>query len=129
MSETKQSKLGERELDIMSALWRLGRGTVRDVHEAMSAQGIDVAYTTVQTMLNRLQAKGYVDRRMTGRAYLYSPRVRRPAAAGKALDSLIDRFFGGSSEQLARHLIESDLSAAELDRVRSLLERRRKGAG
>ncbi len=121
MTEREASKLGERELDIMNALWELGGGTVSEVHGRLRGEGLAVAYTTVQTMMNRLEAKGHVSREMVGRAYRYTPRLRQPAAAGSALEALISRFFDGSAEQLARHLVEKDLSSGELERVRKLI--------
>jgi len=121
-------KLGERELDLMNALWTLGDASVGEVHETLAEQGVDTAYTTVQTMLNRLVDKRLAARELHGRAYRYSPRLRRPDAALGAVGTLIQRFFGGSAEALARHLVEEDLSEAELERIRRLIERRREEA-
>ncbi len=121
-------KLGERELDLMEALWDLREAAVADVHETLARRDVEIAYTTVQTMLNRLVDKGLAARQLDGRAYRYRPRLPRPEAAGGAVGSLIARFFGGSAEELARHLVEEDLSDAELERIRRLIERRRKEA-
>lgn len=116
------SRLGERELDIMNALWDAREATVGDVHAALAARGLEVAYNTVQTMLNRLETKGHVSRERSGRAFVYRPRLRRPAVAGRAVRSVIERFFGGSSEALAKHLVEGDLDPKELERVRRLID-------
>lgn len=122
----QKPKLGERELDIMNALWDAGAATVGEVHGALTEKGADVAYTTVQTMLNRLETKGHVARERSGRAFVYRPRLRRPAAAGRAVRGVIERFFGGSAEALAKHLVEGDLDPKELARVRRLIDDVRK---
>lgn len=126
----KHPRLGERELDIMNVLWEAREATVGEVHDALTASGLEVAYNTVQTMLNRLAVKGLVSRERSGRAFVYRPRLRRPAAAGRAVRSVIERFFGGSAEALAKHLVEGDLDAKELERMRRLIgEVRRKETG
>jgi predicted transcriptional regulator len=113
----------------MQALWSLGRpSTVAEIHEALrdTAAG-KLAYTTVQTMLNRLEAKGSVRRKLEGRAYHYAPAVKEPAAARVALRSLVDRFFGGSAAELAAHLVDEEMSDADVKRIERLLEQRGKG--
>ena len=124
-----RSKLGERELDIMRALWRLGRATVSEVQEALAAEGHEVAYTTVQTMLNRLEAKGQVARDTTGKAHRYRPRLKEPTAAGSAIRTLVDRFFGGSTEALATHLVERQLDPETLDRLQAAIDEHRGRGG
>jgi BlaI family penicillinase repressor len=114
--------LGERELDLMQALWRAGSGTVAEVQARIP----ELAYTTVQTMLNRLQAKGYLRRDREGRAYRYRPLVKRPAAQQGAVRRVLRRFFDGSSEALAVHLVESGMETEELDRLGRLIRERRK---
>lgn len=122
---TDEPRLGERELDILQALWERGEGTVGDVHRALQAMGRNVAYTTVQTMLNRLEAKGHVRRDRDGRAHLYRAVTNEPAAAGVALRRLLERFFGGDPATLATHLVEGPVAERDLDRIQELIERRR----
>lgn len=114
--------LGERELDLMQALWRAGSGTVAEVQ----AQLPQLAYTTVQTMLNRLEAKGYLRRDREGRAYRYRALVDRPAARQSAVRRVLRRFFEGSPEALAAHLVESGMKPRELARIGQLIRERRK---
>ena len=115
-------KIGERELEVMRVLWRHGASSVSDVQAALHGQGDSIAYTTVQTMLNRLEAKGFVARDNSGRSHRYRPLMKEHSAKGGALRSLIDRFFGGSAEALATHLVEHDLSLEQLERVQSLID-------
>jgi predicted transcriptional regulator len=115
--------LGDRELDIMDAVWSAaGPVTVRDVQQALRNRGHRVAYTTVQTMLNRLQAKRLVTRNRRARIHTYASRVPRQAAIRTAVRRLVERFFDGSSGALATHLVEDALSAEDLARVRDVIE-------
>jgi predicted transcriptional regulator len=121
-------RISERELDVMKAIWSHGReASVTEIFEAMQSEGSDLAYTTVQTMLQRLAAKGQVRRRLIGRSYHYAPAVKEPAAARVALRTLVDRFFGGSAAELAAHLVEEEMSDADVRKIESLLAQRGKG--
>ena len=115
-------KIGERELDVMRVLWLQGASSVSDVQTNLQEQDYNIAYTTVQTMLNRLEAKGFVARDPSGRAHRYRPLIKEPSAAGGALRGLIDRFFGGSAEALATHLVENDLNPKQLAKIQSLID-------
>jgi len=117
--------LGDRELDIMNALWELQSASIGDVHRSLISSGADVAYTTVQTMLNRLEAKGLVERERIGQNYRYRPLMKRSRAVGSAVKRLADRFFGDSTEGLVVHLVESDLDDAQLDRLQKLIDDKR----
>jgi predicted transcriptional regulator len=126
MKNKKNVELGERELDIVQVLWRLGKATVTEVHQALINHGSNVAYTTVQTMLNRLEAKGLVARDHSERAHKYRPLIKEPTVVGSAIQRLTSRFFKGSPEALATHLIEEDLSAEQLERIQSLIDAHRR---
>jgi len=117
--------LGEREADIMNVLWDLDReATVAEVHQALVGQGHDVAYTTIQTMLNRLEAKGRVRRERKGRAHHYAAATPRETVARAAVGRVLERFFDGSAASLATHLV-GELSRDELDRVREMIDKAR----
>ena len=109
-----------RELDIMSALWREGSGTVAEVKDAM---GKDVGYTTVLKMLQILEGKGMVRHEQEGRAYHYFPEVEPEDAGGHALGRVVDKIFHGSAElALARLVLGRKLVAAEADRMKKLID-------
>ena len=122
MAGEAKRKLGERELDIMQVLWQKGPATVADVQTALHAQHKKLAYTTIQTMLNRLETKKMVARDATDRVHLYGAVLKQPRATDSALKSLIQRFFGGSTEALVTRLVEKDLTGAQLERVQSLID-------
>jgi BlaI family penicillinase repressor len=92
------------ELQIMQAIWKLGASSVADVQKALPQQ---LAYTTVQTMLNILERKGRLKRKLRGRAYVYSATFSEDRATRHAVRDLVDRMFGGSADELVMSLIKS----------------------
>jgi predicted transcriptional regulator len=128
MKKGRAPSLGERELDIMQALWRLGTASVAEAHAMVVADGGEVAYTTVQTMLNRLEAKGLVARDAKERTHRYRPLLEQPTVVRGAIQTLARRFFEGSREALAIHLVESGLTREQVARIRAILDAGRAGA-
>jgi BlaI family penicillinase repressor len=111
--------LGSRELDVMRVLWDLGSGTVTDVRERLP---VDLAYTTVLTILRNLEEKAYVSRVAEGRAHRYSPRVGRLAARRSAIARVVDTLFHGAPEELIAHMVEDrTLTARDIRRLRALI--------
>ena len=104
MGEREKDTLTKLELQIMQVIWRQGASNVGAVQEGLEQQ---LAYTTVQTMLNILEKKGKLKRKLRGRAFEYSARVTEARATGHAVRDLVDRMFGGSSEELVMSLIKS----------------------
>jgi predicted transcriptional regulator len=103
------------ELRIMQVLWRLGPLQVQAVQQELEGE---LAYTTVQTMLNVLERKGRVTRRLRGRAYEYRAAVSEEKTLGTAVADLVDRMFGGSPEELVMSLVKSrQLDAGRLARL------------
>jgi predicted transcriptional regulator len=105
------------ELQIMQVLWREGPSNVTEVQTCLSPSN-DLAYNTVQTMLNILHRKGRVRRTLKGRAYVYRPVASREKVLGQAVHDLIERMFGGSSEALVMSLIKS--RQIDLDQIAEL---------
>ena len=115
MQSRKSPTLTPLELEIMQVLWQSGPCTVAEVQPKLQAE---LAYTTVQTMLNVLLRKKKVKRVQEGRAYRYRPAVSRERASGSALRDLVTRMFGGSSEALLMAMVDTrQISAEELARV------------
>src|ERR1700692_4156897 len=94
------------ELECLKALWGIGEGTVRDVRHVMVGNR-NLAYTTVMTVLDRLEKRGGVSRRKHGRSFVYVPKVCRDALRRFAVNELVDHFFDGSEELLLRYLNNS----------------------
>jgi BlaI family transcriptional regulator, penicillinase repressor len=95
--------LAPLELECLSVLWPLGEGTVRDIHRALAASR-PRAYTTVLTIMDRLEQKGIVTRRKVGKAFHYQARLSAEEARLKAVQKIVEGFFDGSPEALAAHL-------------------------
>ncbi len=104
MKKSVRSALTKLELELMQVIWRLGGGSVSAVQAELERP---LAYTTVQTMLNILERKGKLRRELQGRAYVYSAKVTEAKALGQGVRDLIDRMFGGSSEELVMSLLKS----------------------
>ena len=115
------STFTDRELDVMTVLWNRGPATVAEVREQLDD---DLAYTTVLTVLRTLEDKGHVGHREAGKAHRYFAKVEAQTARKTALSKLVDRVFGGSAELLLTHLVsDRKLSAAELKRLRDIVDR------
>jgi predicted transcriptional regulator len=104
MGEREEATLTKLELQIMQVIWRLGASNVAAVQAGLEQE---LAYTTVQTMLNILHKKGKLKRKLRGRAFEYYATVSEAKASGHAVRDLVDRMFGGSSEELVMSLIKS----------------------
>jgi predicted transcriptional regulator len=102
--KSSSDSLTRLELRIMQVIWKSGQCTVSTVQQALEPP---LAYTTVQTMLNLLERKGKLKRTLEGRAYIYSPTITEGKAHGQGLRDLIDRMFGGSSEELVMSLLKT----------------------
>jgi predicted transcriptional regulator len=119
MARPKAEQLTPLELDIMNVLWRLGDANVQAVQQALSRE---LAYTTVQTVLNILHRKRKVKRAKRDRAYFYTPVVSQSQVARHAVSDMVERLFGGSAEDLVMSLLEArQLTPQKLDRLRRLV--------
>lgn len=116
----KKAALTKLELEIMQVIWRQGPSNVTAVQQGL---GQELAYTTVQTMLNILERKGKLKRSLKGRAFEYSAAVTQTRAANHAVRDLIDRMFGGSTEDLVMSLVKNrQIDAGKLRRLTESLE-------
>jgi BlaI family penicillinase repressor len=114
-------KLSQLELKIMEALWTKGPSAVREIQESFPAKGRP-AYTTVQTMVYRLEAKNAVKRtRKIGNAHIFEAVVSQAAAQRKLIDDVLG-LFGGRAQPLMSHLIESGrLTLEDVEEARKTL--------
>jgi BlaI family penicillinase repressor len=113
----------ERELDLMAVLWDRGPSTAAEVREALSGQGVDLAYNTVLTLLRILEDKGHVDHKEEGRAHRFRAAVKRKEAGASALRRTLDRMFGGSAEALVAQLVQQrGLSKEDLKKLRRVVD-------
>jgi BlaI family penicillinase repressor len=114
-----QISFTDRELDVMSVLWRLGSGTVNEVREEL---GEEHAYTTVLKILQILEEKGFVDHTQEGRAYRYAPTVEPEQAGVTALGRILNKIYHGSVDLLVAQLVgERDLTAGDIRRLKRIV--------
>ena len=123
MARKKSTQLTDSEQSIMEVLWQKEHASVREIAEILSEEKT-TAYTTVQTMCKILADKGYVDFRKEGKAFIYTPKISQKEARKGALTSLLNKFFGGSPEVLAQHLIqETDIELDDLAELQKRIDR------
>jgi BlaI family penicillinase repressor len=112
----------DAELDVLGALWRLQRGTVREVQEDLEGQGRRLAYTTVLTLLGRLEKRGYVEKSRETQAHVYRPRISRERVTSERVGSLVRDLGGGQAFPLILKLVETHgLSREDIRQLRDLL--------
>lgn len=114
------------ELEVLKTLWGEGPATVRGVDEALQGRGIKRAYTTVQTLLNRLVAKGHVASVAQAGALVYQAASTRDDLLRDRLRDLADQLCEGEPAPLILTLVEAhQFSPAEIDRFRAVLDAHR----
>jgi predicted transcriptional regulator len=127
LGRKKSLNLTDGELPLMQVLWEKKRATVGDVVASLPADP-PLAYSTVLTTLRILEAKGYVQHTKEGRAFVYEPVVVQEEASRKALDTLVNRFFGGSCELLVVNLLKEEaIGRAELGRIKKMITESEQG--
>ncbi len=118
--------LGSRESDVMNVLWTRGPSTV---HEVLSGLRAKLAYTTVLTILQNLEAKKFVRHTAEGRAHRYEAVVEQAAFRRTAVQQLAKKLFRGSSDLLLAHLVEDhQLSKSQMERIQAILDENPKPA-
>ena len=119
------ARLSKLELQVMDALWTLGRASVREVQETF-AEKIRPAYTTVQTMVYRLEGKKAVRRvKKIGNAHVFEAVITRASAQRRLVDDLL-AFFGGRSQPLMAELVESGrLTLDDVKEAERLIKRQK----
>jgi predicted transcriptional regulator len=115
----------ERELDVLKALWELGSGSVREVHERMCPSG-ELAFNTIQTLLRNMEEKGLVEHRAEGRTFIYVPRYSRERVAARFLNKVFD----GALDQFVLSILRTkDAAAEDLKDLERLIAKARREKG
>lgn len=110
--------LGDLQHAIMSVLWSRGEATTADVHEALR-EDRGLAFTTIATMLRKMEDKGIVAHRSEGRQFVYRPTVTEDQVRRSMVGELVERLFGGDPKALVAHLVsQNEIDAGELDELR-----------
>lgn len=115
--------LTDSQREIMEIVWQRGEVTVSEVREALSGTR-DVARNTVQTLIVRLEEKGWLKHREDGRTFVYCAARPRSVSLGAKVAQMIDRLFAGSPEDMVTALIQyRGLTTDEAERIRAMIDK------
>ncbi len=118
---TKKYRLAELQLAIMQVLWERGEATVAEVRESLEDER-PLAYTTISTMLTKMERSGHVSHRNQGRLLVYRPAVGEETVSKSMVSDLANRLFRGDVTQMVSQLLEGcDVDSDELARLRLLI--------
>jgi predicted transcriptional regulator len=121
--DARGATVSEAELEVLKVLWEHSSGTVREINAHLHEQGRRWAYTTVQTLLQRLEAKGYIRSDKSGPAHIYQAAVSREKLLSRRLRELADQFCDGTASPLLLALVgDSRLTGEEIKQLRQLLD-------
>jgi predicted transcriptional regulator len=117
-------EITDTELEVMRQLWHRGQATIREITDALYPDGEHSHYATVQSLLDRLEAKGFVTREKDGRVNRFRASVTRSELARRRLRATADALFDGAMAPLLTHLVDnSDLRPDEITTLRELIDR------
>ena len=125
MGKARIHRVGDLQLQILRILWERGEGTVADVVAKLS--GTELAYTTVATMLRKMEGRGLVAHRSEGRSFVYRPKVKAEEISHRMASHLVDRLFEGSLLEAVNHLLTTrEVSREELAKIEQLIAEKKK---
>ena len=120
MAKTRKYRLGDLQLRIMKVLWERGALAAAEVQEALG--GAELAYTTVATMLRKMEQRGLVSHSVDGRRFVYKPAVRPETVTRSMAGDILDRLFEGDLADMVSHLLTTrEVSRDELARLEQLI--------
>ena len=126
MTSIKQLKPTESELEILQVLWKMGKATVREVHDVLGTFK-DSGYTTTLKLLQIMFEKGLVVRDDSKKTHIYQANVSRDKTQKQMIGKMVDAIFGGSTSQLVMQALGNQLpSKTELDEIQHLIDNLKK---
>ena len=122
MGKRQLRAMSPAETEVLRLVWQLGAATVQQVHDTLP-EGRKIAYKTVQTLLRRLEEKGYLTHKVEGRAYVFCPAVKREAVVKRTVLDFLDRLFGGDPRPLMHFLArEGHIDAQDVEELKKLID-------
>jgi predicted transcriptional regulator len=119
----RRTSVSDTEMEVLKALWDLPAGTVREIQDALGPRGRRWAYTTVQTLLQRLVAKGFVANDRSEQAHVFRAAVSREQLLQQRLNDLSDELCSGAASPLVLALVEGvRFTSQEIEQFRKLLD-------
>jgi BlaI family transcriptional regulator, penicillinase repressor len=126
MARTSIDRLGTLQRAVMEVVWELGEASVQAVRERIKRRP-QPAYTTILSVMQKLEKAGWLTHRSEGRSYVYLPVRSREEAGATSLSTFIERVFSGDRLLLFQHLLkDEDLSDRDLKALKVMIDRRRK---
>jgi BlaI family transcriptional regulator, penicillinase repressor len=126
MARASIDRLGTLQRAVMEVVWELREATVQQVRERTKRRPTP-AYTTILSVMQKLEKAGWLTHRAEGRSYVYLPVRTREEAGATSLRSFIERVFSGDRLLLFQHLLkDDDLTEADLQAIKTMIDRRRK---
>ncbi len=120
MTQKKLPALSPSETEILRLVWQLNRATVQDVCNKLPAKR-KIAYATVQTLLRRLEKKGYLKHRIRGKAHVFFAAVKSENVIKRSVNDFLDRLFGGDPIPLLQYLAEhGKIDAGDIEKLKRL---------
>lgn len=127
MPKNKTHRLGDLQLRIMKVLWERREATVAEVLDTLDDTDKTLAYTTIATMLRKMEARGLVSHRVEGRSFIYAPKIAAEDVSRSMADHLVDRLFEGNLLDAVSHLLTTrEVSKDELKQLEKLIAERKK---
>ncbi len=124
MTKDSLRAMSPAETEILRLVWQLGEATVQQVCDRLPSDR-DIRYNTVQTLLCRLEQKGYLQRRLEGKAHVFFPVVKREDVIKKTVRDFLDRLFGGDPRPLVQFLAEDGkIDEEDIKRLRKLIKKK-----
>ncbi len=119
----REYEIGSAEFQVLKALWHKGPSTVRDVMDHLHDRGRRLAYTTVQTLLTRLEQKGFVKSDKSGLAFIFKATLSRDRVRKSRVKKLVSQLYDGAAAPLVLQLIRNErFNADEIEELQKLIE-------
>ncbi len=123
MGKKELAAVSRTEGEILRLVMERGEGTVQQVCDALPP-GRAIGYATVQTLLRRLEKKGYIGHRLQGKAYIFYPLVAREEVVRRSVRDFVNHLFGGDPVPLMLHLADhSKMTAKDIERLKTLIDK------
>jgi BlaI family penicillinase repressor len=124
MTRRKRPPMSPAETEVLRLVWESRQATVQQVHDTLPANR-KVTYVTVATLLRRLEEKGYLKHRVRGKAFIYTPAVKKEDVINRTIGDLVQRLFGGNPVPLMQHLaLHSEITEEDIERLRDLAKKK-----
>jgi predicted transcriptional regulator len=124
MTKKALPKLSPAETQIISILYQLGSSSVLQIAENLPADR-NITYATVQTLLRRLEKKGYIKHHIKGKAHIFSPIAPKESLIKKSVSDFIGKLFGGDAMPLVQHLAKSgQITEQDIDKLKEIINKK-----